>query len=308
VEKEKSGPARRSRTAVIVQTHFFDRSLSRFFDQLAADCTDTYYPIVLMHLLPGASPAGMLNRYPHHIAPTAEVRSPLYHRKSGILASGERDPKWSLLGGGHSELVPLHFYVQHDDYDYYWMIEYDVRFSGNWRNLFRHFESSGADLLATCVRSAGDDPDWMYWNTLERPPGEPPLRTEEKLTCFLPFYRVSRAAMAALDEGYRQGWGGHAEAAVPTILHRKGLHIEDLGGSGRFVTPVNQGRWYSNDPNDLAGAPGSFVARPVRFSMGSEPDMLWHPVKPVLRSLFAKVGRTISRGVAALTHGSNPGA
>jgi hypothetical protein len=307
LDRNSPGIVRRFRTAILLQTHFLDRSLSRFFEQLVAQCGDAYQPIILMHVLPGTVPPATLSSYPHHLAPSLEVRNPLYRRKSGILTNGRHDPGWGLLKGGHSELVPLHFFARYPEFDSYWMIEYDVRFSGNWGDFLRHFEASGADLLATCLRNAEEDPGWVYWDTLEAPASQAPLRRQDRMSCFLPLYRLSRAAMAALDEGYREGWGGHAETTIPTMLKHKGFELEDIGSSSRYVKPINRGRWYSNDPKDLAGAPGSFVARPVRFSMGREPDMLWHPVKPVLRTLVDKAKRGVGRVTKPLRRRSVPG-
>ena len=34
---------------------------------------------------------------------------------------------------GNFHFVLLDFYRHHPEYDYYWLIEYDVRFNGNWR-------------------------------------------------------------------------------------------------------------------------------------------------------------------------------
>ena len=55
--------------------------------------------------------------------------------------------------------------------------------------------------------------------------------------------------------------------------------IEDLGGDGQFVRPGNVNRWYTSTLTSQNLAPGSFVARPIRFRPGWKPNKLWHPVK-----------------------------
>jgi hypothetical protein len=37
---------------------------------------------------------------------------------------------------GNADLVPMKFFLDRPDYDHYWIIEYDVRFSGSWAELF----------------------------------------------------------------------------------------------------------------------------------------------------------------------------
>ena len=55
--------------------------------------------------------------------------------------------------------------------------------------------------------------------------------------------------------------------------------IEDFGGNGEFVRPGNANRWYTSTLTSQTLAPGSFVARPIRFRPGFKPNTLWHPVK-----------------------------
>ncbi len=63
---------------------------------------------------------------------------------------------------GNADLVPMKFFLDRPDYDYYWIIEYDVRLSGSWPELFADLSSSGADLLCTTMQTWAENPNWAH--------------------------------------------------------------------------------------------------------------------------------------------------
>ena len=184
---------------------------------------------------------------------------------------------------GNCDLAPMKFFLEHPDYDYYWLIEYDVRFSGAWPELFGDLSRSNADLLGTTMQTWAENPRWAHWSTLVTAHEDVPM--ERRVKSFIPFCRASRALLQACDERYRRGWGGHAEVVWPTISSLAGLSLEDIGGTGNLTPPERRGRYYSNTPLEWSQFPGTFVYRPsfadrnlfgpdCRFS-----GTLWHPVK-----------------------------
>lgn len=198
---------------------------------------------------------------------------------------------------GHNDLPTMRFFHDHPEYDRYWIVEYDVRFTGHWRALLTELSLSRADLLGTTVQSFDDNPAWASWPSLVTGPDRvPPKRW---LKAFLPFCAVSRRGMAAIDRAYRRGWSGHYEAAWATSVALARLVVEDIGNTGRFVPRHRRGRYYVNSPLDPYLSPGSFVYRPEvareEFFDGwnaaghpsqawaaanlTRPDMLVHPVK-----------------------------
>lgn len=184
---------------------------------------------------------------------------------------------------GNCDLAPMRFFLERPDYDYYWIIEYDVRFSGAWPELFADLSRSNADLLGTTMQSWAENPQWAHWGTLIT--GREDVPMERRVKSFIPFCRVSRALLQACDERYRRGWGGHAEVVWPTIASLAGLSLEDIGGTGRFTPPQRRGRYYSNTPSEWSQFPGTFVYRPSfadrnLFGPGCHfTGTLWHPVK-----------------------------
>src|SRR5215469_8764627 len=133
-------------TAVLFQTHFYDRGAARVFKKLQKECPPHAAAIVLIHVPPGTPKPALLADVPHHFVTTPEIRNAAYTGKS---AGGA---EWRIWEGGHTDLPHLHFYLRNDRFDRYWSIEYDVRFSGSWRTFFDAFDENDADLLTTSLR------------------------------------------------------------------------------------------------------------------------------------------------------------
>jgi hypothetical protein len=174
------------------------------------------------------------------------------------------------------ELPLMWFFQRNPHYEFYWQMEYDVRFTGHWMDFFRHFAGSNSDLLATTVFDYNFRPGWDNWKTLKSPKRIPEA---ERVRALLSLCRLSNNAMRAVHEDYSNGWSGHYEVTIPTILKTRGLTLEDFGGSGRYVAPGNHDRFYRNSP-DLAGlAPGTFTVAANTMSGDYPQNMLWHPIK-----------------------------
>lgn len=224
--------------------------------------------------------------------------------KSDIRALG-----YPRKGRSHNsfdvELFAMHFWRSNPHYDFYWLVEYDVRFSGSWDKLFGHFAASGADLLGTTLHRYDINPNWENWRTLVTP--EEDLPPYELLRGFFPFYRLSARAFAALDDAYRQGWAGHFECVVPTVLAAAGLELEDIGGNGEFVKAENIDRFYRNNRLSSDLAPGSFIFRPIHSRVGGSPNTLWHPVRqPEVESWITGRRARMAAWLRRILHGAKP--
>lgn len=277
------------RTALLFQTHYFDRASARAFGRLRRQAPPEFEAQVLIHLPPGAPVPPALASLPHHVARSDELPVADYPSKSG-------GPGWDLWQGGHTDLILLHFFRAHPEYERIWVVEYDVRFSGDWGRFFTACEAIDADLLVPVLRRREDDPNWAWWGTLRPPPGEP---ASPAFACFMPIYRVSRQGVLAVDAAWRAGWAGHSETIWPTAIARAGLRIADPGGHGAFTPEALHGRFYSSTLQSMGLSPGSLLFKPPLYRMGSRREMLWHPVKPfwpraelrqALRDLRAELG------------------
>jgi hypothetical protein len=199
----------------------------------------------------------------------AQVTRELPYRKKHKQHSGTFWPR-------NIDLPLMWFFQGNPQYEYYWVMEYDVRFTGHWMELFRHFAASGSDLLATTIFDHSFRPGWDNWKTLQSPQRLPET---ELVRALFPLYRLSNAALRALHQAYCEGWSGHYEVTIPTILKTRGFTLEDFGGSGRYVAPGNINRFYRNSPGIAGLAPGTFTVAANEISAQYPENLLWHPIK-----------------------------
>lgn len=174
-------------------------------------------------------------------------------------------------------VFPMLLFAQKNPCKYFWRIEYDARFSGDWKMFFDSFEENDSDLLGTTIYRYEFRPDWNWWNSLKAPSAI--LDKKWFLRGFFPVLRLSKKAIDLLENSYRDGWRGHDEVTIPTILNYYGYTIEDIGGDGEFVKPDNRNRFYTNTPGSPGLAPGTFVYHPYPCNYSDIPNMLYHPVK-----------------------------
>lgn len=163
-----------------------------------------------------------------------------------------------------------------------WLIEYDVDYSGHWRDFFVQFRHNRADLLTTTVVRRDRCPEWFHWGSAVCPPA---VRARQQFRAFLPLTRVSQRFLqhycAQLADAR---WQGHYEFLFPSVAAHTGLRIEDLRrrrpwwGGG----PPN----YLNQPRHGWLTPGTFLWRPSRAHYFHEAPqqferlgMLHHPIK-----------------------------
>ena len=167
-------------------------------------------------------------------------------------------------GSNHFPL--LKFYKENQGYDYYWLVEDDVRFSGEWKDFFGSFASCTSDFLSSVIETKAENPTWYWWTSLKT--GNEVIAEEKLLKSFNPIYRLSRQALACIDAYLRIGWMGHYEVLLPTLLYNKGFLLEDFGGEGTFVRPENNAKFYDDTSMRIA---------PVLPD--DRKNYLFHPVK-----------------------------
>jgi hypothetical protein len=186
---------------------------------------------------------------------------------------------WPSFMRGHTHFPLLQFFRDNPDFDYYWVIEYDVRFSGDWRFFFESFEDTKQDFLTCHICDHASEPDWAFW-PLHHPRKSIPL--SERLSSFNPIYRLSKASLSFLHQSLRDGWCGHFEVLLPTLLHHNGFTIMDIGGKGRFTPPDMKNNFYIAQFNsDDALECGTMREKRSFWRVGQEKNKLYHPVKPL---------------------------
>lgn len=167
-------------------------------------------------------------------------------------------------GSNHFPL--LKFFKENQCYDYYWLVEDDVRFSGDWKDFFDSFASSTSDFLSSVIETKAENPTWYWWTSLKV--GNEVIAEEKLLKSFNPIYRLSSQALVCIDAHLRIGWMGHNEVLLPTLLYNKGFLLEDFGGEGTFVRLENNAKFYDDTSMRIA---------PVLPD--DRKNYLFHPVK-----------------------------
>lgn len=151
-------------------------------------------------------------------------------------------------GSNHFPL--LKFYKENQGYDYYWLVEDDVRFSGEWKDFFGSFASCTSDFLSSVIETKAENPTCYWWTSLKT--GNEVIAEEKLLKSFNPIYRLSSQALVCIDAHLRIGWMGHYEVLLPTLLYNKGFLLEDFGGEGTFVRPENNAKFYDDTSMRIA--------------------------------------------------------
>lgn len=184
-----------------------------------------------------------------------------------VLKSSGYKPIRTKLVPGSNHFPVLRFFLNHPQYSQYWCIEDDVTFSGTWRALFAGIpEGVGTDFVTSHIRRYSDLPDWFWWDTY-REPGKD-FEPEKLINSFNPAYRISNKALAFIDKSLKNGFRGHHEVLLPTLLHNAGFSIADFGAKENHVTPhlsfctLGTMRW-----------------KPVFLKKGNLKNKLYHPVK-----------------------------
>jgi hypothetical protein len=261
--------ARSSRQAVIFFTYLFDRSVQLLYRKLKTD-------------LNGLADIFILAQHGTSIPDEhlGEVHFFNYERLRSMAAKVIGDK----ITPGNQHLAQLDFYGNHPGFDFYWFIEYDVVFTGNWATLLNEVQNDRADFLAAHIRSHAEEPLWPWWKTLDLPGC--PLPKFEWLRSFVPVCRISRRGLRALDEHVKLGWSGHYEALIPCVIRSSSLAVADLGGAGKWTPRHRRHRFYSS--YSLSGESmlaGTHRHRPPHYLPRLRRNTIFHPVKSLpLRS------------------------
>ncbi|MCC5914781.1 MAG: hypothetical protein JJU46_10435 [Balneolaceae bacterium] len=199
-----------------------------------------------------------------------------------------------IPGHAHFPVLKWFYSEENRSEDFFWVIEYDVRFTGNWSLLFDYYRDNRSDFITAYIMPFNTQPDWYWWD-LEHPEKEIP--PEKRLRSFNPIYRISKRAIHYLNQQFRNGWKGHNEVIIPTLLHQGGYNLLDLNKWGEF----SAGRSFCISRSDRRGwlSMGTMRYRPAVKKKGFRKNMLYHPVKESavqgrLRSAAGSAWRTLN--------------
>jgi hypothetical protein len=267
-----------SKAAVILLTHFLNDEIIKLYRRLCAELPPGHDVFININCgdKPAEAPQGAqelgkaLNLF--NTKDLLSLPFPEKCRPDGWQGKG-----WSLPG--NEDLNFLIFYDRYPGYDYYWGIEYDVHYQGNWRFFFERFAASTADLIGTTLYRASATPNKILHPLLRAPDGSAPNLANVARGLY-PVFRLSKRAAQTITDEYKNGWSGHYELAWGAIARLHNLEIEDIGGNGEYVKPHNRNAFYFNCYGTYTLSPGTFVFRPPFAKVLPYENTLWHPVKP----------------------------
>jgi hypothetical protein len=245
---------------VVFLAHVFDAEIERRFFKLKLECSDCCDVVALVE---------QGSEVPPSIAPFTQFFDFSALKQMAKSVIGKK------VVPGNCHLRSIDFYRRYPNYEFYWFIEYDVVYTGDWGRLIGSLTEDRSDLLAAHVRTLADNPRW-YWNH-SLATGSDNLSKDEWILAFLPIHRISARGLEAVARKVRDGWTGHFEALVPSALAYSGLRVSDLGGSGTW-TPKDRIRRHYVDWRTLRRYGGSLQYRPsIRFRLIK--NRLYHPCK-----------------------------
>jgi hypothetical protein len=265
-----------TRTAFLTLTHFFHEDITAEAQKIARATQSLGDSWILCQSSPAEAKELHDTTIPVHYSSTEALHALGFPMIAKTIVPGS------------STFSLLHFARQHPEYDYYWVIEFDVRFRGFWKTFFESFKDVSIDLIASHIHRFDEEQYWHFWS-LEHPREH--IRIEDRIRCFHPIYRISKRAITFLDSMLSQGWKGHSEMLMPTLLHHNGYSIGDFGGNGPFRIKEKKS-FYKGTPPTIIGRldEGTLRWRPGFKRVGMRWNKIYHPVKP--RTLSKELSRT----------------
>ena len=171
---------------------------------------------------------------------------------------------------------PLMWFARGKPYQTCWQVESDVDYRGNWLSFLSAYRESQVPLLVTHIHRYAEWPTWNWWQSLTVPPGVE-LRDDGLYKAFFPVFRMTRQAIEEVEKAHRQGWSGHFEVLVPTLLVCRRHGIQDL----RATVPCYIGA--SQNPCPILPIQATMRWRPpisrAEFMQRGTGPLLFHPVK-----------------------------
>lgn len=151
----------------------------------------------------------------------------------------------------------LKYFLDNSNYDYYWIIGDDVRYTDDFNNLILKCDKCNSDLLTSYIRDYNDEPTWYWWfrdNNLNMP-------IHDLLASFNPLYRISNKGLNLIHNKLSQQIYGHHELILPTLISNNNLILKDFN---EVIPNIYNGNTYSYKKLD---------------SIEYHKDMLYHPIK-----------------------------
>ena len=195
----------------------------------------------------------------------------------------EYEPIEETMLPGSCHFPLLRFYIDNPPYQFYWFIEYDVEFTGDWSVLMNDCSVNLSDYdFLSCHIERLDENKNKYWPWWHRS-NDVGFELKDCIKGFNPICRFSNAALSYLDQYQKMGYSAHSEVLITTCLHHAGFRIGDFGGRGEFVPEGYENRYYI--PYQSGTNDGTMRYRPLytpkEIGGTGLRNKLFHPLKEI---------------------------
>ncbi|CAN7435890.1 hypothetical protein LJR016_002766 [Devosia sp. LjRoot16] len=169
-------------------------------------------------------------------------------------------------------------------YDRFWLVEYDVDFSGDWADFFRPAAGYEGDLLTTRIHPLSAEPSY-YFAPIYRQPAH---AIADPLIVFMPISRLSRRLLEHYCGMLLQpGWHGHFEMLLPSMARADGFSIAEIGGHDTQTPRERWGHHYDGSHLDMHTMGTTHAYRPPRGfryfvrapQQFRQRNRIYHPIK-----------------------------
>lgn len=260
---------RKRKKVVLLSTHFINDFILSKYQRLRRELQGNEYDVILL-----------VNKTHELDYTTPEDVSCFFTDCDSLNALGYEPIEETLIPGS-CHFPVFRFFLDHPYYDYYWLVEYDVEYTGNWSELMIDCDTNLQDYaFITCHVEKFDQQkngNWVWWYNSNHLG----LKPDACVKGFNPICRFSNKALEYLDEIQKSGASAHSEVIITTSLYQSGYKIGDIGGQGDFVPDGYKDKYYLAKPGSCND--GTMRYRPIYKSediLGyGLVNKLYHPVK-----------------------------
>lgn len=265
-----------SRDCVVLFTHKWSPAIARHYARLQQQAGRVVDVRLAFHRQEGAAlPQGMA---PDVVVTWSDTARLFPQRHAQMQA---RNSPWGFIDLIWSTAF-LHPSLA--AYDRFWLVEYDIDFSGDWADFFSAAATYDADVLAAHIRPLSAEPTYFFAPIYH----QPDTAATDPLIALMSISRLSRRFLTHYrDTLQAPGWQGHFEMVLPSIARAGGFTIAEIGGDNPFTPPERRGLHYDGSfaDNDRPGTTHGYLpARGYRYYIDAprrfrRPNHIYHPIK-----------------------------
>lgn len=207
----------------------------------------------------------------------------------GYPNKGLNQQRQFSLKPGNCDLPIIMFAQQFSNYEYVYVMEDDVEYTGDIATLLSELAKDNADLLCTHLHDCPSKWDYKDAFTSQIDSSGDKLKL-----CFLPFFRISKRGLTFIHDAYKEGLYGHHEIVWPYVLLQQGMKVQDIGGDNLYTSPEYIDKYYQGKVDSTGRKNGTFTPTPPKLKAGAQKNTLYHPIKPLKPYLEGRFKRAKS--------------